>query len=425
MTKVEGLSGHIITQVAAGRWNTVVLTSDGAVFTFGSNDNGLTGHGTSEGNQTTPMIVRGCLEGKRVVYIATNKDHSACIDEDGELYTWGKGQCGRLGHGDKSDVSSPRLVEGLTGKKCSAVACGEYHTLVLVENGRVYSFGLNSWGQLGHGDTQNRLAPALIEASFEGKIIKQVACGWSHNMALCSGGYLYTWGYGEYGALGHRYEKNYAFPYILHSLIGYKVVKFQSSHCHSVVLVASKKSHSFKAKEMIDNETCSDIVFILKDNNDERVHANKGILIGQSEYFCTMFRNDMRESRENVIELRECCKSVLLLFLEYLYTGSVNFRDDSEEIMELYALSHRYQENGLCERCIEMIETKMSEDNAMSLLVKAHGLGLEELQGTCMEYVVSHFQKSYKRELLESQPSLMLELLDGMSMRKNKKARVL
>ena len=104
--------------MAAGEYHTIVLTSEGAVFTFGSNGYGQTGLGTTEGNQTTPRKVGGCLEGKKVVYAAAGHWHTACIDEDGEIYTWGKGKHGRLGHGNETNLSSPKVVlSGLIGKK--------------------------------------------------------------------------------------------------------------------------------------------------------------------------------------------------------------------------------------------------------------------------------------------------------------------
>ena len=380
MTKLEGLNGHIIVQVAAGDYHTIALTSEGAVFTFGSNDSGRTGHGTTEGNQTTPRKVGGCLEGKKVVYVAAGFCHTACIDEDGETYTWGLGDAGRLGHGDETNLSSPRAVDGLIGKKASAVACGGYHTLVIVGNGKVYSFGYGKSGQLGHGDTQNKLTPILIQAPFGGKIIMQVACGSTHSMALSSEGWLYTWGHGKYGKLGHGSSpgdyQDYPIPTRVESLSGYKVVNVATYNSHSIVLVEPKDSYAINMKAMIDDESCSDVVFVLKDDNDEQVHAQKGVLVAQSEYFRAMFRNDMKEARENVVEVRDCSRHLLMLFLEYLYTRSIfHLEDDLENTMELYALAHRYQAVDLCKRCVEAIEKCLTKQNYVNLLLKADRMG--------------------------------------------------
>ena len=58
------------------------------------------------------------LRGKDVVDIACGGAHSAVITATGELYTWGKGRYGRLGHGDSDDQMKPKLVEALIGRFC-------------------------------------------------------------------------------------------------------------------------------------------------------------------------------------------------------------------------------------------------------------------------------------------------------------------
>ena len=178
LTRVEGLIGHFVSQVACAIFHTVVLTSDGCVWTFGSNYNGKTGHGITNGtNQLTPKKVEGISgsPSKKVVFIAAGDQHSACITEDGSTYTWGYGGCGRLGHGDETNCSSPKIVNSLVGIQAKEVACGGYHTLVCTKDGRVYSFGNAEYYQLGHGDKENRFTPTLIEAPLEGKFVVQVA----------------------------------------------------------------------------------------------------------------------------------------------------------------------------------------------------------------------------------------------------------
>ena len=182
------------------------------------------------------------MEGKRVVYVAAGSCHTACIDEDGDLYTWGDGGDGRLGHGDEVTLSSPKRVDGLVGKKCTSVACGAHHTLVISGAGSIYSFGSNFYDQLGHhGDQQNRTTPAVIKVPLEGKIMKQVACGFTRSMAVSKEGVLYTWGRGTDGQLGHGSTKDYPIPFIVESLLGYNVLKINASNVHSVALVQPKK----------------------------------------------------------------------------------------------------------------------------------------------------------------------------------------
>jgi hypothetical protein len=139
-------------------------------------------------------------------------------------------------------------------------------------------------------------------------------------------------------------------------------------------------------KAMINDETCSDVAFLLKDN--ERVHAMRGLLIGQSKYFRAMFRSGMKENIENEVEMRDCSKAVFLLFLEYLYSGEVDI--GVEDAIELYVLSDRYQEDGLSRHCLEVIEGGLTETIAAELLAEADGLGLVDLKDVCMEYMLSN-----------------------------------
>ena len=406
-TKVEGFDGQTIVQVAAGAEHTVVLTSTGCVYTFGSNEYGQTGHGITEGNHNTPKKVAGCLESKKVVFVAANNDHSACITENGDTFTWGYGEYGSLGHGDGESRSTPKVIDGLVGKKAIQVACGWCHTIVCTSNGRVYSFGDGEYGQLGHGDSKEQWTPTLIEALSEGKFVVKVACGWSHSMALTSEGRLYTWGSGVNGKLGHGSELNSGVPSVVESLLGYKVVHIASKNAHSVALVDSKRSYSVIMKSMIDDKTCSDVTFVLKDG--ERIHANKGLLIARSKYFRAMFRSGMKESRENEVKVQDCSKGVFGLLLEYLYSGDVYFKMD--DALELYALSDRYQEDDLSRKCLEAVRRGLSDANALELLVEADALGLIALKDVCMEYVALNEKLIEKDNIELLSHSLTTELL--------------
>jgi hypothetical protein len=88
--------------------------------------------------------------------------HSAVVAEDGELFTWGRGVFGQLGHGDSKNLSSPKLVESLGSVKIKQVTCGWQHTMALSWEGKVFSWGYGEDGQLGHGNTEDFLTPKLV-----------------------------------------------------------------------------------------------------------------------------------------------------------------------------------------------------------------------------------------------------------------------
>ena len=93
------------------------------------------------------------LRGKEIIDIACGGAHSAAVSAVGELYTWGKGRYGRLGHGDSEDQLKPKLVEALIGYRVVGVACGsgDAQTLCITDDDSVWSWGDGDYGKLGRG----------------------------------------------------------------------------------------------------------------------------------------------------------------------------------------------------------------------------------------------------------------------------------
>lgn len=110
-----------------------------------------------------------------VRHIAVGVSHSAALSSAGDVYTWGVGDNGRLGHGSTESVKVPVLVRALSNVPCLALACGARHTIVVGINGEVYSWGSNSFGALGLGDSNDgdHVLPQRI-AGLAGRPIVQV-----------------------------------------------------------------------------------------------------------------------------------------------------------------------------------------------------------------------------------------------------------
>ena len=98
-----------------------------------------------------PTLVQGALQGARVIDVSTGCSHTACITEQGALYTWGHGTSGQLGHGNDDHVYVPTLVQGaLQGATVIDVSTGYSHTACITEQGALYTWGHGISGQLGH-----------------------------------------------------------------------------------------------------------------------------------------------------------------------------------------------------------------------------------------------------------------------------------
>ncbi|OWM75950.1 hypothetical protein CDL15_Pgr009595 [Punica granatum] len=215
---IDALSGMSIELVACGEYHTCAVTLSGELYTWGdgAHNSGLLGHG-SEASHWIPKRVGGCLEGLHVSYIACGPWHTAVVTSSGQLYTFGDGSFGALGHGDRTSSTIPRVVEALQGLRATRVACGVWHSAAIVEitiesssdehpskpsSRNIYTWGDGDKYQLGHGDREPRLLPQAVIA-LVGQNICQVACGHTMTVALTADGRVFTMGSTAYGQLGN------------------------------------------------------------------------------------------------------------------------------------------------------------------------------------------------------------------------------
>lgn len=125
-TCVAALSEYSFQQIACGHTMTVALTASGHVFTMGGTMYGQLGNPMSDGK--VPNLVRDKLVGEFVEEISCGTHHVAVLTSRSELYTWGRGANGRLGHGDTEDQKTPTLVEALKERHVKNISCGSSFT---------------------------------------------------------------------------------------------------------------------------------------------------------------------------------------------------------------------------------------------------------------------------------------------------------
>ena len=179
--------------VAAGGAHSLVLTEEGDVYSFGWGESGQLGHGNTE-DRGVPTKIEGLPAMKAV---AAGAKYSLVLTTDGTVYSFGGNEYGQLGHGDTADRSVPTRVEGLP--KVKAIAAGGHHFLALTEEGELYACGAGGRGQLGLGDTESRSVPTRIEGLTG---VRAIAAGNAHSLALLEDGALYAFGRGKEGQLG-------------------------------------------------------------------------------------------------------------------------------------------------------------------------------------------------------------------------------
>jgi len=229
---IEALAGKKVIGVAAGDYHTAVWTEEGELFTFGHGFYGRLGHGGIQ-KEVVPRLVEA-LAGKTVVGVSAGSLHTAVWTDAGELFTFGYGVYGILGHGGTQNELVPRLVKALAGKKVIGVSAGGLHTAAWTEEGELFTFGHGDYGKLGHGGHQNELVPRLVGA-LTGKKVVGAAAGDSHAAVWTEEGELFTFGWGLNGRLGHGGTQTEFVPRLVEPLAGKKVIGAAAASYHTVI----------------------------------------------------------------------------------------------------------------------------------------------------------------------------------------------
>lgn len=147
--------------------------------------------------------------GHRIAHMACGADHTLLLTCNGTVLSFGLGTRGQLGHGDILPRIEPCVIHALAGLPMKAIACGNWHSLVLSQDGDVYSWGWNEHGQLGltNSPSPTVALPTLVDiasssATSSDVSFVSISCGSRHSAAVSEGGMLYCWGWNGYGQLG-------------------------------------------------------------------------------------------------------------------------------------------------------------------------------------------------------------------------------
>ncbi|XP_021904027.1 ultraviolet-B receptor UVR8-like isoform X2 [Carica papaya] len=174
--------GSYVKGIACGGRHSAVITDAGVLLTFGWGLYGQCGQGSTD-DELSPTCASSLL-GIRIQGVAAGLWHTVCLSADGDVYAFGGNQFGQLGVGSDQAETLPRLLESpsLESSHVKIVSCGARHSAVVTDDGKVFCWGWNKYGQLGLGDVIDRNIPSQV--TIEGLIPKSVACGWWHTLLL-------------------------------------------------------------------------------------------------------------------------------------------------------------------------------------------------------------------------------------------------
>ena len=186
-----------IVDIACGGYHGMALTRDGKIWVWGYNGEGELGIGSSDWAISQPRMITGL---PNMSALSAGDEHSVVLDNDGNVWAWGKNWDGEVGNGQVSfSQSSPVKIAGLD--HVTEVAAADVHSLCLKSDGTVWTWGLNNAGQLGIASQIDRSLVPVKVADISG--VLKIAGGGEQSFAITADGAIWAWGDNFRGPLGN------------------------------------------------------------------------------------------------------------------------------------------------------------------------------------------------------------------------------
>ncbi len=238
--------------VSAGGSHSLTIKSDLTVWAWGHNTLGQLGDGSGSSASYEPVQV---VDSGGVNYlvdvnsIATGGTHSVALKSDGTIWTWGSNTYGQLGNSSTTRSTTPVQVLNTDGSgyfiNATAISAGQTHTIALKSDSTVWAWGENDEGQLGNGTTTYRTKPIQVKGpggvGYLSGIIA-IKGGYAHTLALKSDGTVWAWGKNNFGQLGDGTTDRRTTPVQVHGIdgIGFitNIESIAAGNSHSIALAS-------------------------------------------------------------------------------------------------------------------------------------------------------------------------------------------
>ena len=194
-------------QVVCGGWHTFILKNDGSVWACGRNDRGQLGLNDNTNKNTFNQVTTNI--NNDVKQVVCGGWHTFILKNDGSVWACGDNQYGQLGLGNTTNRNTFTQVTTNINNDVKQIAGGSWHTMIIKNDGSLWSCGLNGNGRLGLCDTTQRTTFTQVTTNINNDV-KQVVCTGNLYTASTTGfsfilkndGSLWSTGYNAHGQLG-------------------------------------------------------------------------------------------------------------------------------------------------------------------------------------------------------------------------------
>ena len=222
----KGKENDPAVKLVSGNDHVAILTETGNIYTFGCGEQGQLGRikecfshrGGRRGLSLllTPQIVRFKSKQKFKDIFSGSYHTFAVTKDDDDVYAWGLNNWGQLGTGDTDNYFVPTVTEGLSkirkGSGSIELSGGQHHSIALDGHGKVYSVGRSEYGRLGLGENAEQISDPVKVDTLDSEAVDHVSCGEVCSFAITKQGKLYSWGLGSCLQLGNGEEEDLFVP---------------------------------------------------------------------------------------------------------------------------------------------------------------------------------------------------------------------
>jgi alpha-tubulin suppressor-like RCC1 family protein len=247
------ITNERIVAIEVGGTHSLALTSNGRVFGWGSNTRGQLGLGTATNLQTvsspTPVTFSSLSGSETIQSIHAGYEHNFAITTLGRVFAWGFNGSNALGTTTiaSNNSSFVPLLLSFSLNQCETdtkIYPGMSHNFAITSSQRILTWGLNSSGQLGTGNTTNRTTPTLLDISSSlnvGETMVDFALGTSHSIGLTSSGRMFSWGGNANGQLGNGTSTPSSTPVLLSITLSSneRILMIGASNNHSLMMTST------------------------------------------------------------------------------------------------------------------------------------------------------------------------------------------
>lgn len=189
-----------VRSISCGESHMLAVRTDGTLWAWGSNGQGRLGDNTTT-NRFTPVQV-GTSNGtsSNWVSVSAGRSHTAGLRSGSRTYVWGNNANGQIGNGSTTQRLVPTQITLPLSHHIAEIAAGGSHTLAVTVAGSIWAWGANGSGQLGDGTGTQRNTPVLLSSNQHNWV--SVKAGDSHSLGMLADGTVMSWGSNTYGQLG-------------------------------------------------------------------------------------------------------------------------------------------------------------------------------------------------------------------------------